>query len=220
MRQLKVLTLIISFGILFYSCDKCGNLDCLTDNDYGQFRIVRASDGKDLVCYIKFDTPLPSSLQTANEFTLNLKFFQTSLYVWFDGQNLFSESEIGNELIAPIDVSLSVNNPDIQMSGQGEFNGKPITIKAVVSPIAITLRYPKTEGLQFAIFDPATGDEPFSRSISTTMEQGILEQTFDGLGRVPEKLIAYPIEFIEIAEPNKDTSNIIYLKEQGITLVP
>lgn len=49
MRKLKILTLIISLGALFYSCDKCGNLDCLTDNYYGQFRIVRASDGKDLV---------------------------------------------------------------------------------------------------------------------------------------------------------------------------
>jgi hypothetical protein len=42
--------LILPFiGFLFYSCDPCKNLDCAADNYYGQFRIVRATDGEDLV---------------------------------------------------------------------------------------------------------------------------------------------------------------------------
>jgi hypothetical protein len=31
------------------SCDPCKNLDCISDNHYGQFRIVSKIDGKDLV---------------------------------------------------------------------------------------------------------------------------------------------------------------------------
>jgi hypothetical protein len=49
MQHLRSLILIIIVGLLFYSCDPCGNLDCLSSNYYGQFRIVRATDGKDLV---------------------------------------------------------------------------------------------------------------------------------------------------------------------------
>jgi hypothetical protein len=32
-----------------FSCDPCSNLDCASDNYYGQFRIVSASTGNDLV---------------------------------------------------------------------------------------------------------------------------------------------------------------------------
>jgi hypothetical protein len=49
MRNLKFFTTIIILAILFPSCDACKNLDCLTDSYYGQFKIVRATDGKDLV---------------------------------------------------------------------------------------------------------------------------------------------------------------------------
>ena len=49
MRQIKISAFTIILGLIFYSCNKCDNLDCLTDNYYGQFRIVRATDGKDLV---------------------------------------------------------------------------------------------------------------------------------------------------------------------------
>jgi hypothetical protein len=31
------------------SCDPCDNLDCITDDYYGQFRIISKTDGKDLV---------------------------------------------------------------------------------------------------------------------------------------------------------------------------
>jgi hypothetical protein len=34
---------------LLFSCDPCKNLDCASDNYYGQFRVLSASTGKDLV---------------------------------------------------------------------------------------------------------------------------------------------------------------------------
>ena len=49
MRHIKFFTVTIILALLFHSCDPCNNLDCLSDNYYGQFRIVRATDGKDLV---------------------------------------------------------------------------------------------------------------------------------------------------------------------------
>jgi len=39
----------IAFVFGFYSCDPCNNLDCLSSNYFGQFRIVSTSDGRDLV---------------------------------------------------------------------------------------------------------------------------------------------------------------------------
>lgn len=49
MRIYKILALIITIGIALISCDPCRNLDCLSNNDYGQFRIVSATNGNDLV---------------------------------------------------------------------------------------------------------------------------------------------------------------------------
>ena len=46
----KAFILIISLCILtFYSCDKCGNLDCAVSDYSGQFRILNKSNGNDLV---------------------------------------------------------------------------------------------------------------------------------------------------------------------------
>jgi hypothetical protein len=39
----------VSIGILFQACSPCDNLDCDSDNYFGQFRIISANDGKDLV---------------------------------------------------------------------------------------------------------------------------------------------------------------------------
>ncbi len=48
MRQIG-LFILISFNLILISCDPCANLDCKTDNRFGQFRIVSKLDGKDLV---------------------------------------------------------------------------------------------------------------------------------------------------------------------------
>ena len=48
--QLSKTTLLTAvLGLVFVSCDPCSNLDCLSSNYYGQFRIIKASDGTDLV---------------------------------------------------------------------------------------------------------------------------------------------------------------------------
>ena len=49
MKQFKIIGFIIFLGTLFYSCNKCGNIDCIANYDFGQFRILRGTDGKDLV---------------------------------------------------------------------------------------------------------------------------------------------------------------------------
>jgi hypothetical protein len=49
MRSLQFLTATVALALLLPSCDPCKNLDCLSDNYYGQFRIVSATDGRDLV---------------------------------------------------------------------------------------------------------------------------------------------------------------------------
>ncbi len=49
MLHLKIKVLTIATGLLFYSCDPCNNLDCISDNYSGQFRIVKATDHKDLI---------------------------------------------------------------------------------------------------------------------------------------------------------------------------
>lgn len=40
---------ICLFAFTTISCDPCENLDCITSNYFGQFRIVSKTDGKDLV---------------------------------------------------------------------------------------------------------------------------------------------------------------------------
>ncbi|ULQ53383.1 hypothetical protein [Flavihumibacter fluvii] len=49
MGHIKYAAFVIFFSFMFFSCDPCKNLDCLSDNYNGQFRIVRATDGEDLV---------------------------------------------------------------------------------------------------------------------------------------------------------------------------
>ena len=48
MRHFKFALLVILSGVLFHSCDRCHNLDC-PSGYHGQFRIVSAMDGRDLV---------------------------------------------------------------------------------------------------------------------------------------------------------------------------
>jgi hypothetical protein len=49
MRHLKFFTVTVILGLQFYSCDNCGSLECAPNDYEGQFRIVSAIDGKDLV---------------------------------------------------------------------------------------------------------------------------------------------------------------------------
>jgi hypothetical protein len=49
MRYLHKSLKVIAGCLLFFSCDPCKNLDCISDNIHGQFRIVDANNGNDLV---------------------------------------------------------------------------------------------------------------------------------------------------------------------------
>ncbi|WP_207493790.1 hypothetical protein [Aridibaculum aurantiacum] len=44
-----LLTISVILATFFSSCDPCKNLDCISDNFFGQFRITSASTGNDLV---------------------------------------------------------------------------------------------------------------------------------------------------------------------------
>jgi hypothetical protein len=46
---MKFFTGAIMLGLFIFSCNPCANLDCLSNDFDGQFRIVSAADGKDLV---------------------------------------------------------------------------------------------------------------------------------------------------------------------------
>ena len=76
MRSLKI-CLLSCVSLFVFSCDPCKNLDCAYDDYYGQFRIVSATDGKDLVFG-------PNKIYDKNEikfYTLNgtdTSFFQPS----------------------------------------------------------------------------------------------------------------------------------------------
>jgi hypothetical protein len=41
--------LFVITALCLTACDPCGNLDCVTDDYEGQFRILRSSDGADLL---------------------------------------------------------------------------------------------------------------------------------------------------------------------------
>ena len=49
MRQIKFITISFIIALILSGCNKCDNLDCISNNYVGQFRIIRATDGKDLV---------------------------------------------------------------------------------------------------------------------------------------------------------------------------
>jgi len=53
MHSLKLCGIVFIALVLFYCCDPCNNLDCVTDNYYGQFRIVSA-DGNHLVLDVAY----------------------------------------------------------------------------------------------------------------------------------------------------------------------
>ncbi len=49
LRQTVLSIFLFALSSMIASCDPCRNLDCISDNLLGQFRIVSKTDGKDLV---------------------------------------------------------------------------------------------------------------------------------------------------------------------------
>jgi hypothetical protein len=48
-KHLYTFFYLVTSLLILSSCDPCKNLDCLSSNYYGQFRIVSKVDGKDLI---------------------------------------------------------------------------------------------------------------------------------------------------------------------------
>jgi hypothetical protein len=49
MRFINLITFLFFLCLIFSACDPCKNLDCATDNFFGQFRIVSEADREDLL---------------------------------------------------------------------------------------------------------------------------------------------------------------------------
>ena len=49
LRQTVLSIFLFALSSMIDSCDPCRNLDCISENHIGQFRIVSKTDGKDLV---------------------------------------------------------------------------------------------------------------------------------------------------------------------------
>ena len=49
MRFINLITFLFFLCLIFSACDPCKNLDCATDNFFGQFRIVSETDRRDLL---------------------------------------------------------------------------------------------------------------------------------------------------------------------------
>ncbi len=178
-----------------------------------------AARGEDQLCYIQFASPLPDALAKADTFTLQLRFSQIDLYVWFDGENLYSRSVLEKEYTVPVNIVRNNAGGQIYMTGQGSVLGVQVAVQATVSPVAITLTYPAMEGLEFSVIDPATGEEARCEGVDPQAD-GTVVQTFSRLGSIPEKLTACPIVLVNPDEKNQETVNIQYLKDQAILLEP
>ena len=114
MQPLKISMLPVLLTLIFCSCDPCNNLDCLSSNYYGQFRIVKASDGTDLV----FGS---GSIYDQN----TIKF-----YALKGTDTTFFESQPGKSPNAGFDSILQVNfYPHVDMAFMRLSNGDIDTLK-------------------------------------------------------------------------------------------
>lgn len=175
--------------------------------------------GDDLICYIKFSSPLPDDVAKADTFTLQLTFYPSDIYMWFDGQKLYSRSIKEKEYTVLADIDRSSTDAQKRILGQGNISGQTIFVNAMVSPVFITLTYPAVEGLEFALLDQATGEEADCISVEPQTDGTIL-QTFAGLGRMPGTLTACPIQYVYPDPKNMETQDTIYMKDQAIRLAP
>lgn len=118
MLSYKTLSLIATLGIMLISCDPCRNLDCLSNKDAGQFRIVSANSGNDLVFG-------PNKIYDKNQFKFySLKDADTT---FFDYQAIKSEG-IGYDSILQIHFSPITDTAFMRLS-DGDIDTLQITYK-------------------------------------------------------------------------------------------
>lgn len=153
-------------------------------------------EGEDLLYYIAFASPLPSEVTARDVMTLQLKFFVSDFYMWFDGQQLYSQSVSGKEYFITVDIERNGAIQPRMLSGSGIISRNTMTLTAEVSPLYIRLTYQGNGDMEFKLLDPATGIEARASSVEPQPDGTVL-QTFDGLGTMPDELCAYPVYWLE-----------------------
>ncbi len=171
-------------------------------------------EGDDLLYYIAFASPLPAEVTARDVMTLQLRFFVSDLYLWFDGKRLYSQNEAGKEYCITVDIARNGTIQPRTLSGSGIRGKNAIALTAEVSPLYIRLTYPAVGDIEFGLFDPTTGFEARASSVEPQPD-GMVIQVFDGLGTMPDELCAYPVIWQQesggvTAETHKD--QVIRLK--------
>ena len=93
MRHSIICILIFAIGLLLSSCSNtCENLDCISSNYHGQFKVIKATDGKDLVFG-------PNKIYDKSK----IKFYSLN-----DGDTIFFEYQANKDLNTQLDSVLSV----------------------------------------------------------------------------------------------------------------
>ena len=155
-------------------------------------REEKIADGEDLLCYVEFDAPLPLQAADAGMLTLQFKFYLNDLYVWFDGESLFSRNAPADEYLLRVPVAKSNSVQIKTLEGEGVVNGKHVKVQAEISPLYIRLVYAPSPGVEFAILDPAANAQARAISVEAQPDGGVL-QTFEGFGYVPSDLKVCPV---------------------------
>jgi hypothetical protein len=113
---IRVFTFVGALILLLQSCLPCSYLDCLTSNYYGQFRIVSAVDGKDLVFgssklydknRIRFYsfTGIDTTFFEYEVIKFSNTGYDSILYVNFFPQRNIAYMDLGNGDIDTLDIS-------------------------------------------------------------------------------------------------------------------
>lgn len=150
------------------------------------------ADGDDLLYYIAFSSPLPPEVSSHDVMTLQLRFYAQNLYIWFDGERLYSQNGSDQEYLVSVDVARNGSIQPRTLSGTGAIGENAIALTAELSPLYIRLVYPVVGDLEFGLFDPTTGIEARASSVEPQPD-GTVIQGFDGLGTIPDELCAYPV---------------------------
>ena len=166
---------------------------------------VLKQDEDILVC-IYLEPPLHLDVNSDDPITLETDFSQQHILLWFDGHYVYSKVMTYHfyTMQIPIDMQPPIE-PEFR-TGQWRSNGNVIDFKAEVSRSAITLQYPSVDGQEFTVYDPLSGSE--ATLLGTEyLDDGTVLQTFEGLGRMPDRLYACLVTF-EHSDPDHPDSVI------------
>ena len=167
-------------------------------------------DGEDGFVYTirEYEAPLAEELQNLDRLTVNIRLYQSTDYLYFDGKNTWTlqETELADTMRAV------VRNSGLQaaaFSGTGTYRGLDLAVSAEASAsfaeLKVSLSAPLPQLPEDTWYSFRLSDENgmFLRE-NEEGEQGVSEfsVTYEGTGRVPEQLV---LRIIEEHEGDFDT---------------